>query len=85
MRIENIADVYNGEIRNQTVDLVKVINGIWFLVNGKGCEFSFTADETSLTGNQNYSTMVKNKIKWSTVDDETKRVYLFGKSHNTVA
>ena len=71
MRVENIADIYNsnGEIRIKTVDLRRVINGIWLLVNSSGCEFSFTADETNLTGNQKYSTMVENKIKWMTVDE----------------
>jgi len=56
MRIENIADIYNsgGEIRFQKVNLIKVIIGIWSLVNGQGCEYSFTADEMSLTGNQKF-------------------------------
>ena len=71
MRLENIADIYNSnsQVKIQTVDLAKVINGLWSLANNSACEFSFTADETNLTGNQSYRTMEENKIKWLTVDD----------------
>lgn len=74
MRVENIADIYNsnGEVQIQTVDLTKVINGLWSLANEDACDFSFNAIETNLTGNQAYQTMSEKKIKWLTVDDDNK-------------
>jgi hypothetical protein len=70
LRVENIADIYNsnGEVQVQTVNLETVIRGLWDLTN-VDCSYSWTVEETTLTGNQSYQAMTENKIKWFTVDD----------------
>jgi len=72
MRVENIGDIFNtnGEVTYQNVDIEYLATGLFDLVNGYPIGANqVTIEETSLTGNQPYDMMVKNKIKWSTVDD----------------
>ena len=72
MRVENIGDIFNskGQLTFQVVDLHHLTSGLFELVNGVHLRSEQIAiEETSLTGNQPYDLMVKNKIKWTTVDD----------------
>jgi hypothetical protein len=72
MRVENIGDIFNtnGQVTYQTVDIDYLATSLFDLVNGYPISSEFvTIEETSLTGNQPYELMVKNKIKWVTADD----------------
>lgn len=72
MRVENIGDIFNskGKVTFQKVDIDHLAAGLFKVVNGYAIASSqIQIEETSLTGNQLYDEMVKNKIQWSTVDD----------------
>ena len=74
LRLENIGDIFdtNGKINYQVVDVQGLASGLFELVNGfKVGSESIEIEETSLTGNQPYDLMVRNKIKWFTLDDNT--------------
>ena len=71
MRVENIGDIFNsqGQVVFQQVDLKGLADGLFVIANSDNMSFAATITELSLTGNQPYQTMVDNKIKWTTVDD----------------
>lgn len=75
MRLENIGDIFdsNGQIETRTVNLREYVSQLYRTVNGD-CLFANEIEELSLTGNQPYSLMEKNKIRWRTVDDYEKEI-----------
>jgi len=71
MRVENIADTFNtnGVVVFQAVDINKLTNGLFTLMNG---DLSVDVKITELTtsGNMPLEEMAASKIQWSTADDD---------------
>jgi hypothetical protein len=77
MRLENVFDnfdVHEPKQPNHTiyVQVKKFAEELYKYVNGDDAQLNnINVVETTLTGNQGYATMKKNKIKWQGVDDAT--------------
>ena len=48
----------------------RLVHGLFELVNGKDVSYTTAVTELSLTGNQEYKTMLAKRIEWRTVDDQ---------------
>lgn len=77
MRIENIFDTFDvhppkAPTHTIYVQVKKLAEDLYKAVNGDDAKLnSINIIETTLTGNQEYSTMKKNKIQWVGEDDAT--------------
>lgn len=77
MRIENIFDTFDvhppkAATHTIYVQVKKLAEDLYKAVNGDDAKFNnINIIETTLTGNQEYSAMKKNKIQWIGADDAT--------------
>jgi len=64
MRVENLADVFdsNGAIKNTTIQLKDLCDGLYTMVNGATASYTMNVEEMSMTANQSYQAMVDRKI-----------------------
>jgi len=69
MRIENLADLFDGELQYQQVNVHQLAKEIFMIANNNEFNVKMMISETTLTANQLYSDMAHNRLKWKTVDD----------------
>lgn len=69
LRIENIADIYNGALEVQTINLLGLATDLYKQANSGASPDSVQIEETSLTGNMSWEELVDRKITWKTTDD----------------
>lgn len=76
VRFENLADKFDGPINKSTpndttysIDVKAFATVLWTKINPGAFLNDLNIMETTLTGNQNYKTMMANKVQWRGLDD----------------
>ena len=70
VRLENIADLYDAGSATQYVNLLLIT--ALFADQNKGAQCSFEFMEMSLSANMSLDELLKRKIHWKTVDDDSR-------------
>lgn len=75
VRLENIADLYDSDAVNKTLNLTNIMLHTWQSANMLNNVTAPTADqikitEMSMTGNMELQEMLSRKVKWITKDDD---------------
>ena len=69
IRLVNYADKFDVQGETPFVNIKLLATGLYQVANGGKGPSKVDITETSLTGNQAYTTMQANKIQWKGVDD----------------
>ena len=69
IRLVNYADKFDPQGATPFVNINSLATGLYQVANGGKLPMKIDITETSLSGNQAYTTMQANKIQWKGVDD----------------